>query len=170
MQMLIIRQPHWYRLESRGKGSKKKGTTVSGEVQLQFALSDTSDPSASPDDLLRKLATTIGIGLDDEGEEEEDSLRLGSPDLDDDDDDELDDGVENDTTDETDDLSKPEKLEKQKKKLRLRRLRRKTMSKAYEFSGGSDVVGIVFLDINRITDLPPERNGRSIVILMRSRS
>jgi len=28
----------------------------------------------------------------------------------------------------------------------------------YEFSGGSEVVGIVFLEIGKITDLPPERN------------
>ena len=151
-------KPLWYRLESRGKGSVKKGTTVSGEVQLRFALADSSDASATPEDLLKKLAATIGLKAEDEEDDEDDDdlSRLESQDLDDDDDP---DGLNDDTTDEADDASKPEKLEKRKKKLRLRRLRRKTMSKSYEFSGGSDVVGIVFLDINRITDLPPERNG-----------
>lgn len=64
------------------------------------------------------------------------------------------------TSDETDDPIKSGGTEKRKKKLRLARLRRKTKARAYEFSGGTDVVGIVFLDIVKITDLPPERNSK----------
>ena len=154
-------QPHWYRLESRRKESKKKGANISGEVQMQFSILDNSDSSAIPHEILKKLATTIGIGLDDDDDEdEEDELsQVPTQDLDEDDDDDLD-GKENDTSDETDDLCKPEKAEKRKKRLRIKRLRRKTMSKAYEFSGGSDVVGIIYLDIHKITDLPPERNSK----------
>jgi phosphatidylserine decarboxylase len=40
----------------------------------------------------------------------------------------------------------------------LRGLRKKKQLTAYEFSGGSEVVGIVFLEIGKITDLPPEKN------------
>jgi len=42
--------------------------------------------------------------------------------------------------------------------LRLRGLRKKKQAGAYEFGGGSEVVGIVFLEIGKVTDLPPERN------------
>ena len=126
---------------------------------MQFALSNISDPSASPEDSLRKLASTIGIGADDDDDDEE-LAQAAAGDLDEDEEDEDLDGKEDETSEETDDASKPEKAEKRKTKLRLKRLRRKTMTRAYEFSGGSDVVGIIFLDINRITDLPPERNGK----------
>lgn len=76
----------------------------------------------------------------------------------DDDDDEEEKDLE--TSDETDDPIKAGGTEKQKKKLRLARLKKKTKARAYEFSGGTDVVGIVFLDIVKITDLPPERNSK----------
>jgi len=49
--------------------------------------------------------------------------------------------------------------EKKRKKIKLRRLKRKSKARAYEF-GGSGCVGIVYLEIGRITDLPPERNGK----------
>lgn len=71
------------------------------------------------------------------------------------------------TSDETDDPTKPAGTEKRKKKLRLARLKKKSKKRAYEFSGGSDVVGIVFLDIGKITDLPPERNSTYAVFLSR---
>jgi phosphatidylserine decarboxylase len=37
-------------------------------------------------------------------------------------------------------------------------LRRKKEMSGYEFSGGSEVTGIVFLEIGKVTDLPPEKN------------
>ena len=74
-------------------------------------------------------------------------------------DDEDHDEQELDTSDETDDPAKPEIAEKRKRKLRLARLKRKAKARAYEFTGASDVTGIAFLEIVKITDLPPERNG-----------
>lgn len=72
-------------------------------------------------------------------------------------------GVDEDqeTSDETEGLSKPEIVEKRRRRLRLARLKRKSLAaRAYKFSGsGSGVQGIVFLEIARVTDLPPERNG-----------
>jgi phosphatidylserine decarboxylase len=51
--------------------------------------------------------------------------------------------------------------EKRRRRLRLARLRRKSLAaRAYQFSGsGTGVQGIVFMEIVRVTDLPPERNG-----------
>lgn len=83
-------------------------------------------------------------------------------DVDDDDEDE-DDEKDLETSDETDDPSKAASTEKRKRKLRLAKLKKKSKKRAYEFSGGSDVVGIVFLDIGKITDLPPERNSKFII-------
>ena len=75
------------------------------------------------------------------------------------DDEEDDEEADLETSDETDDPIKSGGTEKRKKKLRLARLKKKTKARAYEFSGGTDVVGIVFLDIVKISDLPPERNS-----------
>jgi phosphatidylserine decarboxylase len=111
------------------------------------------------------IAGSLG---DDDEEEEVETHKLDTRDEDDEEDDE-----ENavDTSEETDDPTKPEVVAKRKRKLRLKRLRRKTKARAYEFTGsGSDVIGIVFLEIVRITDLPPERNGtiRLIFLLLKT--
>lgn len=52
-----------------------------------------------------------------------------------------------------------EQKEKKKKRLRLARLKKKAKEHGYEFSGGSDVAGVLFVEIQKITDLPPEKNG-----------
>ena len=90
-------------------------------------------------------------------DEDEELSKLGSHDVDEDEDDDQDQDL--DTSDETDDPAKPGVAEKRKKRLRLARLKRKTKARAYEFTGGSDVIGIAFVEIEKITDLPPERNG-----------
>ena len=93
-------------------------------------------------------------GLEDEDDNE--IGRVESSDRNDDDDDE---DKDLETSDETEETSKLDPAEKKKKRLRLKKLKKKTKARAYEFTGGSDVVGIVFLEIGRITDLPPERNS-----------
>lgn len=158
------KQPKWYTLESRRKGAKKRGTTISGEVQLQFTLVDTVDPSTSSKDVLQRLAAMVAISPeDDEGDDDddEDLSRLDSIDHDsaDEDEDEID-SKNPETSDSTDDPMKPAKAEKRKRKLRLKRLKKRAKARAYEFTGGTDVVGIVFLEIGKITDLPPERNRK----------
>lgn len=157
----VVQEPRWYTLESRRKGGKKNGTKISGEVQLQFSLVDTSDPSARPQDVLHKLAALVSIGPEDEGDGDEDLARLDSPDLEDDDEDEDETDEKNlEISDETDDPAKPAKSEKEKRRrrLKMKRLQKRAKARAYEFTGGTDVVGIVFLEICKITDLPPERN------------
>ncbi|KAL9129421.1 MAG: hypothetical protein Q9217_002126 [Psora testacea] len=158
-----VQEPRWYTLKARGKSRKKRESNVSGEVQMQFTLADTSDPAATPQELLQKLSAFTAIGPDDDNDNDNDDddddelAQMDNLDLEDEDDEDADD-KEPETSDETDDLSRPEKEEKRKSKLRMKRLRRKTKARAYEFTGGSDVVGIVFLEISKITDLPPERN------------
>ena len=124
---------------------------------------DTQDSSAHPRDILQKLAALLAISPEDDSDGEEDLARLDSLDLEDEDED--DDEVDEknpETSDETDDPTKPTKAAKEKRKRRLRMKRLKTRAKArgYEFTGGTDVVGIVFLEICKITDLPPERNSK----------
>ena len=103
---------------------------------------------------MQKLNTIVARSNGDDAEVDEDLTKLNSNETDGD---ELDQSL--DTSDETDDATKPEAVEKRKKRLRLKRLKRKTKARAYEFTGGSDVIGIAFLEIEKITDLPPERNG-----------
>lgn len=134
---------------------------MSGEVQLQFSLVDTSDPSAGPKNILQKLTTLISISPDDDISDDEDLSKLESLDMDDEDDDD-DEGLDEknrETSDETDNPQKPEKAEKRRRKLRLKRLKKRAKARAYEFTGGTNVVGVVFLEIGKITDLPPERNS-----------
>ncbi|KAJ5106038.1 Phosphatidylserine decarboxylase-related protein [Penicillium alfredii] len=141
----VNQQPQWYTLKSKRKPAKKKDSTVSGEILLQFSVIDSANPSASPADTYRRFKSLVCAG---EGDEQ-----LPSADLDDLDPDE-------ETSDEADDLTKPEIVEKRRRRLRLARLRRKSLAaRAYQFSGtGTGVQGIVFMEIVRVTDLPPERN------------
>ena len=106
---------------------------------------------------MQKLAAFTTVEGDDDSIDDDEALaQMDSLDLEDEDDA---DDKETGTSDETDNLTKEEKVEKKKRKLRMKRLRRKTKARAYEFTGGTDVVGIVFLEVTKITDLPPERNS-----------
>ncbi|KAL3422974.1 phosphatidylserine decarboxylase [Phlyctema vagabunda] len=150
-------EPTWYALKSKRKGGKKD-SNVSGEVQLQFTLFDSTNHAATPQEVMAKFRALISS--------DENAIPSGRPTLrrtntgntlgEGDEDDELDD--DEDTSDETDDPTKPQSAEKRKRRLRIKGLKKKKQLGSYEFSGGSDVVGIVFLEIGKITDLPPERN------------
>lgn len=150
-------------MESRQKSSKSKGSEITGDVQLQFVLADPANPSTTPHEIFERFMAFITLSSPSPGADEYDDNRgskAGSRGSDENNDDEEDDDeVDLETSDETDDPIKSGGNEKRKKKLRLARLRKKTKARAYEFSGGTDVVGIVFLDIVKITDLPPERNS-----------
>ncbi|KAL8659949.1 MAG: hypothetical protein Q9226_000171 [Calogaya cf. arnoldii] len=152
----IAQEPKWYTLKSKRNGEKKKkGTTVSGEVQMQFTMVDPSNPSATPQDILQKFMVMAAVSPGIEGDEIDEFSRVESNDREEDDDDN-----DIETSDETEEpgASKLDVSEKKRKKLRLKKLKRKTKARAYEFTGGTDVVGIVFVEICKITDLPPEKN------------
>ncbi|KAJ5733676.1 hypothetical protein N7493_002462 [Penicillium malachiteum] len=147
----IKKEPTWYTLKSKRvsnrKRKNKKDSNVSGEILLQFSLSDSANPSASPSDTYRKFKKVVCAG------DEDDVIEIPAAYLDDPDRDE-------ETSDETDDPTKPEVVEKRRRRLRLARLRRKSLAaRAYQFSGaGTGVQGIVFMEILKVTDLPPEKN------------
>ncbi|GAQ43757.1 hypothetical protein AtubIFM61612_011223 [Aspergillus tubingensis] len=144
----VHQQPKWYTLKSKRKPTKKKDSMVSGEILLKFSLLDASNPNASPTDTYHKFKTMVSSG-----DEEDDFPQIPSITLDDVD-------REEETSDETDDPTKPEVVEKRRRRLRLKRLKRKSLAaRAYQFSGaGNGVQGIVFMEIVKVTDLPPERN------------
>lgn len=143
-------QPTWYTLESKRKRGKKKESIVSGEILIQFSLLDTANSSASPAETYQKFRSIVCAA------DEEDDAALPSPSWNDQDDNLKDE----ETSDETDDPTKPEVVEKRRRRLRIARLKRKSIAaRAYQFSGASNSVqGILFLEINRVTNLPPEKN------------
>ena len=124
---------------------------------MQFAMSDPTNPSATPQDILSKFMVMAAVSPGPENDDIDDFSRTESNEHNDDEDD---DDQDLETSDETEEPGKLDVSEKKKKKLRLKRLKRKTKARAYEFSGGTDVVGIVFVEICKITDLPPERNSK----------
>ena len=159
-------QPKWYTLKSRRKGGKKN-SEVSGEVQIQFSLIDAANPAASPEEIYHKFKSTV-LAADADSEDNTSRLSSHNKNADDDTDAELDEedaedgtGIDEETSDETEDQTKPD-FEKKKKRKKLKMLRRKSRAiRAYEFTGkDSDVAGIIFLEIGKITDLPPEKNSK----------
>ncbi|KJZ78705.1 hypothetical protein HIM_02096 [Hirsutella minnesotensis 3608] len=161
----IEQEPRWYPLKSKRPG--KKTGVVSGEVLLQFTLLDTSSPAVTPHQIFEKfynLIGTVNVG----------SSRGATPSMtpllaptvpsrqddaiaEEDDDDDLSD-LDDDAHEESEDPSKPETAEKRRRRLRIRGLKRRRRQNPYAFNGSSDVVGIIFLEICKITDLPPESN------------
>ncbi|KAJ6181305.1 hypothetical protein N7519_011766 [Penicillium mononematosum] len=145
----VNQPPKWYTLNSKRKTSKRKDSTVSGEILLQFSLADSANPAATPPDIFGKFKKLVYSG-----DEDDQNAQIPPADFDD---------LERDdeTSDEADDQAGgPEVGEKRRRRLRLARLRRKSLAaRAYQFSGsGTGVQGIVFMEIVRVTDLPPERN------------
>lgn len=162
-------EARWFPLKSKRPG--KKTSIVSGEVLLQFTLLDSSNPNASPQQVFEKfysLVGTVNVGSSrnvtpsmtpllaptnahkptssppDDGGEEDDEDDLSE--------------LEDDANEEGEDPSKPETAEKRRRRLRIKGLKRRRRQNPYAFSGSSDVVGIIFLEICKITDLPPESN------------
>ncbi|KAK0728495.1 phosphatidylserine decarboxylase-domain-containing protein [Lasiosphaeria miniovina] len=167
--------PRWFPLKSKKPG--KKTSVVSGEVLLQFSLVDVQNKDATPQQVFEKFSAIaklvpaiesasrnptptrtpilapVGSMTKSQSPSPPPGRRQG--DHDDDDDYEM---YEDETPDD-EDSTKPEAIEKRKRRLRIRGLKRKKRDNPYEFlNGGSDVVGIIFLEIGKITDLPPESN------------
>ena len=159
-------EPKWLQLESRrsGRKRKKKDQNVTGEVLMKFTLSDPANAAASEQQVLQKFNGVVAEAPGEEEEDDDEILgRVTSRDLDDVDEEE-DDEDEKEPSDETDEGTRtpggtPDEKMKRKRRRKIKKLRRKNKMKAYEFSGVSDVAGVLFLEINRITDLPPEKNS-----------
>ena len=121
---------------------------MTGAIQLQFTLCDPTNPSAAPEQILEKLWALLGNG-ELSAEDEARLARAESSDIEDD-----------DVVSELEEDATPEQKAKKKRRLRLARLKRKAKERGYEFTGGHDVAGVLFVEIQRITDLPPEKNGK----------
>lgn len=166
--------PKWYPLKSKRPG--KKTSVVSGEVQLQFTLLDATNRDATDEQVFGKFAAIANLALAGDSPRNPTPSRTPvlaptekrktpspSPPLGerqaDDNDDEDDYEMYEDETPEDEDANKLETAEKRSRRLRIKGLKRKKRDNPYEFvNGGSDVVGIIFLEICNITDLPPESN------------
>ncbi|KAK5658527.1 hypothetical protein OQA88_1919 [Cercophora sp. LCS_1] len=167
--------PKWFPLKSKRPG--KKTSVVSGEVLLQFTLLDLSNREATDKQIWEKFAaiaklvpaveslsqnptptrTPILAPMGKKSSSPSPSLPVNRSQDENDDDDDYE--VYEDETPEDEDPTKPETIEKRKRRLRIKGLKRKKRENPYEFiNGGSDVVGIIFLEICNITDLPPESN------------
>lgn len=134
-------QPTWYPLRSRRSGKKK--SVVSGEVLLELSIHDPLLHSITEQQLFQRLMTLVAGSA---------SIEAGNEDADTD--------GRGDTSDEAGNVvSHSEMPERKRRRRRLAKLRRKATQRAYEFSGSSDLHGVLFLEISRITNLPPERNG-----------
>jgi phosphatidylserine decarboxylase len=148
-----IAEPQWFPLESRRNGRKK--SHVSGEIQIQFTLIDTSNPTATPEQIIAKFLAIAGQTPSPDESDGSGLLRADSAgtDIDDDDD-------ESESSNEAQDESKKAaKREKRRRKLRMARLKRKAKQvTGYEYSDKSEVAGVLFLEVVNITDLPPEKN------------
>jgi phosphatidylserine decarboxylase len=141
-----MRQPKWYPLESKRPG--KKTGIVTGAVQLQFSVIDPYNQAASESDVIQRLLTLLGTSNSDLAEED---LSQGH------DDEESEPLEPSQSTDQ--DVSAETSEKRKKRRLRIARLKKSVKERGYEFTNGSQIAGILFVEIQRITDLPPERNG-----------
>lgn len=113
---------------------------------MKFSVFDPINPSATAQQTLQKFYGVVALEDPAEGDEDLDELARAG------------DSVDEDEDGDEDDSGSPEQTEKRKKRHRLARLKRKTKLKAYEFNGMSAVAGVLFVEIQKVTDLPPERN------------
>ena len=133
---------------------------MTGDLLLQFSLSDPETSSSTPEAVLEKLTSLTNYSPNDDECEDEDGMleqvESGGTESGDQDEDNSDETGPNAGQKPSD--QGPEATAARKKKRRIARLRRKTKQRTYEFSGNADVAGVLFLEVVRITDLPPERN------------
>jgi len=144
-------QSRWFPLVSTRKKSK-----ISGEIKLDLAIVDSRHNPASPELIASKLRGIPSIPTTPANEL--DGFDTNSAVVSEDDDEDLS-SDELNVIDE--DGSKSNKSRGRRIKDKAKRKIRKGSKNAYEFAGGGDVVGVIFLEIGSITDLPPEKNGQS---------
>lgn len=130
---------------------------------MEFSIDDPQHSLATPQQILQKLKAILVADPsprphDDEEDEDEDQVsRVDSVDqyLDGDDEE-----AQESVSDLPEGAGKQEMTAEKKNERRLARLKKKAKQRAFEFNGKSSVAGVLFLEISRITDLPPERNSK----------
>jgi phosphatidylserine decarboxylase len=138
--------PRWLALESRRQG--KKASIVTGEIQLQFTLVDSSNPTTTSDVIMQHLHTLISTSNPDLTEVEQDLET------------EADAAQDSAAQDSTAQDSTAEVTEKKKRRLlRIAKIKKKAKDLGYAFnSSSSSLAGVLFLEVQKIVDLPPEKN------------
>lgn len=131
---------------------------MTGEVLLQFSIYDPIHTSATSQQILSKFAGMVASIPDAENDLDSTISRESTNDRDDESDEA---GEATDANnDEQEDPNRSETSEKRTRRMRLARIKKRAKQKAYEFSGMSDLAGVLFLEISRVTDLPPEKNSK----------
>ncbi|KAI6250367.1 Phosphatidylserine decarboxylase proenzyme 3 [Erysiphe necator] len=138
-------EPKWFPLQN-GRALGKKGGTVSGDVQLQLTLFDSTGLSAAPELVLEKLRALTSSAYSSDDNPSSKTPSIGDI------------QASENIEEPSDESDRPEPSEKRRRNIKLKGLRKKKSMTGYEFSSGGEVVGIVFLEIHKIIDLPPEKN------------
>ncbi|KAK9477688.1 phosphatidylserine decarboxylase-domain-containing protein [Lipomyces japonicus] len=130
--------------------ARRKSNYVKGSIFVRLSLSDPDDAQASNELLLSKWRTLVPkfdpyVQLQEPSSSDTDSVQYSE-----------DDGIQNDNLVST---GKPvfQQLAKQRRRRRLRLRRRKSLH-PYNVGSAEDVVGVLFFEVVKVTDLPPERN------------
>ncbi|KAM0492072.1 hypothetical protein ACHAP8_010184 [Fusarium lateritium] len=161
----VEQEPTWYRLKSKRPG--KKTSVVSGEVQLQFSLFDSANPSATQQEILEKFQALVGTAPAGSrnvtpsmtpnlgpGAAPQSAANAQDSPSDDEFDEDDSDSSESESGDDQD-----QDPTKRKRRLRIRGLKKRRRNNPYAFaSNGFDTVGVIYLEVVKITDLPPESN------------
>lgn len=148
---VLTTKPRWFPLKSTRKNAK-----ISGEIELSFALTDSTSALATQEQLLQKWQNWLSAFIGTPSEEENLNRQLGEANIDlDDEDEESSDGVEDTRHGEGAKVGKATGKEVQKGAKKA-----KKHHGSYEFYHGSDIVGVVYLEVSKITDLPPEHNSK----------
>lgn len=139
---------------------------MTGEVLLELSIYDPVHATATPQHLQQKLLGMVASAPD--LSDGEDDLQLSSLETEDMRDESDEESPESDSRpSEPSDLERTDTKAKHKRRLKLARLKKKAKERAYEFSGMSDLAGVLFLEIQRVCDLPPERNSRCAILANR---
>ncbi|KAF2103976.1 hypothetical protein NA57DRAFT_30331 [Rhizodiscina lignyota] len=149
---MLAPEPKWYSLRSTRKGKKK--SQVSGEIMMQFSLFDPNNKDATSTQIYSKFMAVAGQA--DAEMDDLDELTLTRTDTGDLEDEETDAGIEE--LDETGEPETADATQKRRRRIRLAKIRRKAKQRAFEYSGSSAVAGVLFLEVSKIIDLPPEKN------------
>ncbi|PNS16624.1 Phosphatidylserine decarboxylase proenzyme 3 [Sphaceloma murrayae] len=152
----VAQEAQWYKLESKKHGKKK--AVVSGDVLLRFSMVDPANPNATPQQIVQKFYSVVAQEPLQEDADLDDLARIDTVETMDPDDDDEESGETGQTTPSDDSRDPIEQSEKRKRRTRLAKLKRKTKLRAYEFSGVSDTAGVLFIEVSKVIDLPPERN------------
>ena len=136
--------------------SSRKKANVSGEVQIKVGLLDPSQPDASKEELQEKwekFSRIIRREGSDVVQSPMNTSGTDSPGI----------GMVHSTDEFEEEVTSSEAeegIDRKKHRAKPEELRRK-IKKSFAFNqAANDVLGVVFMEVQAVKDLPPERNGK----------